>query len=255
MTGSPVALHVDRLLAELQPLTVVLLVLWLVTMISLPIVRRVAGKSAEPAAISAGVVMQSLLVLTVLSVQWGFVRGVSTGLAVALLAWVVEYSGSRTGFPFGGYIYTERLQPQLGHVPVVVPLAWLMMLPPSWAIAQAILGTSSGLAFALIAAAAFTAWDLFLDPQMVTWGLWRWQRRGRYFGVPLTNYLGWFVVAALMTAVLQPPQLPLYPLLFIYALMWILETIAQLVFWNLQGPGMIGALAMGAAVVAATLQL
>ena len=59
-----------------------------------------------------------------------------------------------------------------------------------------------------LGAAALTAWDLFLDPQMVGEGYWTWARRGVYRGIPLTNYLGWFVtglgVMALLDAVLPP---------------------------------------------------
>ncbi len=242
-------------LTELTAITAGLFVLWLLTMISLPIVRRLCGTAGEPVAISLGVLLQSVLVGALLLEHWGPARAVATAGGVVVLAWLVEFSGSRTGYPFGGYVYTERLRPQIGHVPIAVPLAWLMMLPPSWAVSEAVLGTSSGPAFVLLAAAAFTAWDLFLDPQMVTWGFWRWERRGGYFGVPISNYLGWFVVAALMTAVLQPPAMPVHALLVIYGVTWILQTIAQLVFWNLRGPGMIGALAMGAAVAAAVIRL
>lgn len=37
-----------------------------------------------------------------------------------------------------------------------------------------------------------TAWDLFLDPQMVSEGYWAWARRGWYRGIPLSNFVGWF---------------------------------------------------------------
>ena len=43
-----------------------------------------------------------------------------------------------------------------------------------------------------LGAAALTAWDLFLDPQMVGEGYWC-GRRGLYRGIPLTNFAGWFV--------------------------------------------------------------
>ncbi len=59
-----------------------------------------------------------------------------------------------------------------------------------------------------LGSAALTAWDLFLDPQMVGEGYWTWARRGVYRGIPLTNYLGWFVtglgVMALLEALLPP---------------------------------------------------
>ena len=74
-------------------------------------------------------------------------------LAIPAMGWAIEYLGSTTGFPFGRYHYTDRLQPQLGHVPLLIPLAWLMMLPPAWAVAGSIAG-NSGLSFVLASALA-----------------------------------------------------------------------------------------------------
>jgi putative membrane protein len=53
----------------------------------------------------------------------------------------------------------------------------------------------------LVAAVALTAWDLFLDPQMVGEGYWVWMADGIYQGIPWTNYLGWFVSALVVLAV------------------------------------------------------
>ena len=44
-----------------------------------------------------------------------------------------------------------------------------------------------------LGSAALTAWDLFLDPQMVGEGYWVWARRGLYRGIPLGNFVGWFL--------------------------------------------------------------
>ena len=63
-----------------------------------------------------------------------------------------------------------------------------------------------------LGSAALTAWDLFLDPQMVGEGYWAWARRGVYRGIPLSNFLGWFVtglgVMALLEAALPPSDDP-----------------------------------------------
>ena len=60
----------------------------------------------------------------------------------------------------------------------------------------------------MLGAVALTAWDLFLDPQMIAEGYWRWARRGGYRGIPLSNYAGWLVtgvgVMAVLEAVLPP---------------------------------------------------
>ncbi|MDG2233112.1 MAG: carotenoid biosynthesis protein, partial [Ilumatobacter sp.] len=45
----------------------------------------------------------------------------------------------------------------------------------------------------VLGSAAMTAWDLFLDPQMVGEGYWAWARRGLYRGIPLSNFGGWFL--------------------------------------------------------------
>ena len=38
-----------------------------------------------------------------------------------------------------------------------------------------------------------TAWDLVMDPIMVAGGHWVWDIQGPYFGIPLQNFLGWWL--------------------------------------------------------------
>jgi putative membrane protein len=97
----------------------------------------------------------------------------------------------------------------------------------------------------LLSALAFTAWDLFLDPQMVGWGFWVWEIPGQYFGIPLSNYLGWIVVSALITLAANPKDLPVGPLALVYALTWILQTLGQGIFWSQPGPAVAGFLGSG----------
>ena len=118
-------------------------------------------------------------------------------------------SARATGFPFGRYAYTRALQPQVAHVPAIVPLAWFALGLPAREAAHAALGARSTPATRIaLGSAALTAWDLFLDPQMVGEGYWEWAERGVYRGIPLSNYLGWFVtglgVMALLEAALPP---------------------------------------------------
>jgi putative membrane protein len=126
-----------------------------------------------------------------------------------------------------------------------------MMLPPAWAVAQRLTARTKGWQFVLISALAFTAWDLFLDPQMVLWGLWVWDQPGQYFGIPLVNYLGWFLVSALITALARPPALHVRPLLVVYTLTWLIETTGLILFWGLYGPALYGFIGMGVFVVSA----
>lgn len=135
--------------------------------------------------------------------------------ATALLAigytvtMIFELLGVSTGFPFGPYHYSGLLGYKLlGLVPVLIPVAWFMMLYSSRTVALTLLGQSedrmqatgtSSLFFVwVVSALAMVAWDLIMDPMMVAYGYWTWDQPGLYFGIPVSNFLGWFLVALLV---------------------------------------------------------
>jgi putative membrane protein len=226
---------------------------WVLAMIAQPVLRWLYGERFLSAGVVVAVVLQAGAVLAVLVPAWGVRRTAVLALGVGVMTWGIEYLGSTTGVPFGQYHYTDRLQPQVGGVPLIIPLAWLMMLPSAWAVAHVItrrfgLAVRGG-AFVVLSALAFTAWDLFLDPQMVKWGFWVWDQPGEYFGIPLVNYGGWLLSSATITvvifAVLRPPALPVGPLLLVYGITWALESIGLAVFWGMPGPALFGFVGMG----------
>jgi putative membrane protein len=222
---------------------------WLLTMITIPILRWLLGEGALRWGVSVSVCLLVAAVLAILHQAWGVRRTARVVVPVVLLAWLLEYVGHTTGYPFGHYSYTVALQPQLGNVPLLIPLAWLMMLPPAWAVGSWLSGTDRGLRFVLVSAGAFTAWDLFLDPQMVAWGYWQWATPGGYFGIPWLNFGGWFLSSALITLVARPSALPIKPLLLIYIITWLLQSIGQALFWAMPGPALVGFLVMGSFVL------
>lgn len=228
---------------------IILLVAWALIMIALPIVRAFASPVAFNTLVAVSVAVQAAAVLVVMLEAWGWQRTLLTGVAIGILSWGIEFLGSSTGFPFGPYEYTETLQPQFRGVPLVIPLAWLMMLPPAWAVAQTLTGRKPLWLFVAVSALAFTAWDLFLDPQMVSWGYWEWASPVGYFGIPWSNYAGWLVSAAFLTLAVRPPPVPAEPLLVIYTITWALESIGLLVFFGLPGPALVGFVVMGLFVV------
>lgn len=154
------------------------------------------------------------------------------------IGWFAEWFGTRTGRPFGRYEYTGRLRPTLAGVPVVVPVAWFAMAAPAREVASAVLGgRSSPVARVAVGATALTAWDVFLDPQMVAAGVWRWTSPGRYRGIPLTNFVGWWVTAAVLMATAEaidpPGDRPADPVLVgQYAGMAVMETAAFATFFG-----------------------
>ncbi len=225
---------------------------WLCTMISIPILRWFLGDIALRWGVISTVCLLAATVLSILQQAWGARRALRVIVPVIALAWLVEYVGHTTGYPFGDYKYTALLQPQLGGVPLIIPLAWLMMLPPAWAVGSRLSGVPHGLRFVLISAGAFTAWDLFLDPQMVAWGYWQWTVAGGYFGIPWLNFIGWFLAATLITLVARPMALPQGTLLLIYGSTWLLQSIGQALFWAMPGPALVGFLVMGSFVLLAS---
>lgn len=231
------------------PLSVLaLLLLWVLTMIALPIIGWTLGEAALHQGMSVGVLMQFAAVIAALLTKWSWKHTLQVLSLVMGVAYLAEWLGSTSGFPFGKYHYTPLLQPQVAGVPLLIPLAWMMMLPPAWAVAQTILGEKArpgGWKATVLAALAFTAWDLFLDPQMTAWGFWIWEQSGAYFGIPLVNFGGWILVSALITALVRPANLPSQPLVLIYTITWILQSIGLGIFWSQPAPALIGFATMG----------
>ena len=131
-----------------------------------------------------------------------------TGLALTI-SFAFEFVGVKTGWPFGAYYYTDVLGPKVAStVPVVIPFAYLMMLYPSHVITNLILdGTPVSAprgfwgmgAAAMLTALVMTAWDLTMDPAMVsTVAGWVWVEGGPYFGIPIRNFMGWVLVVVVI---------------------------------------------------------
>jgi uncharacterized membrane protein len=102
--------------------------------------------------------------------------------------------------------------PLLAGVPLLVPLAWLMMAYPCLLLGRLLgdrIGELDGAArtfvTALLSGGALAAWDVFLDPQMVAAGHWTWAHPSPGLPgvarVPLTNLAGWVLAAVVLMAV------------------------------------------------------
>lgn len=140
------------------------------------------------------------------------VKWAATYSAVTLLfGYFIELLGTSTGLPFGPYDYATSIGgrdvPSIGAVPLIVPLAWTMMAYPALIVAWRIVGRSGRSAVALVGAIALSAWDLFLDPQMVGEGWWTWRETSLALPgipeIPGQNYIGWLLSTALLMLVLS----------------------------------------------------
>jgi putative membrane protein len=121
----------------------------------------------------------------------------------ALFGLGVEVLGVHTGWPFGVYHYDKSLGQALFGVPLVVPCAWVMMVHPALVAARRVAG---GWVF-LYGGALLAAWDLFLDPQMVAAGRWKWEVTGSHLpftpDIPLSNAFGWLLAGIIIVGLLH----------------------------------------------------
>lgn len=121
----------------------------------------------------------------------------------ALFGLAIEVLGVHTGWPFGIYQYDSSLGPQLFGVPVVVPCAWVMMVHPALVAARRVAGSW----VFLYGGALLAAWDIFLDPQMVAAGRWKWEVTGSHLpftpDIPLSNAFGWLLAGLIIIALLH----------------------------------------------------
>jgi uncharacterized membrane protein len=112
-----------------------------------------------------------------------------------------ENLGVLTGFPFGPYFYTDAMGPKLFVVPLLIGPAYFGAGYTSWVLASILLGEIDRppdriavAAVPIVAAFIMVGWDVCFDPGSATLGrLWIWRMGGGYFGVPLSNYLGWYL--------------------------------------------------------------
>ena len=113
----------------------------------------------------------------------------------------LESVGVVTGVVFGSYCYTTIMGPSFfGLVPYMIPMAWFALVYPSYVIAEWLVPAQwvewrRLLAVAALGATVVTGVDMAMDPVMVAAGGWIWQIRGAFFGVPVQNYLGWWLTA------------------------------------------------------------
>ena len=124
-------------------------------------------------------------------------------LSLALvLGFVSEYVAVQCGCIFGPYSYTDVLSPRLLEVPIVMSAAWMILV----GYVKVMLARASWPAWIEVLAASLwmTAIDLVIDP--VAAGplrYWSWVNVGAYYGIPTSNFVGWFVVSAVIFTILR----------------------------------------------------
>ena len=150
---------------------------------------------------SALLFLEGLLLIVAASLRYGWLRGMLAGVSVIVLSYFVEALGVETGFPFGIYRYTNVLLPRLPEgVPMAVMFAWVLIVLGVYGCLR-IEKRRLGIVSALLGAALATLLDLEIEP--VAFHIehyWQWFAPGlpNYYGVPIANFVAWFVVAFIL---------------------------------------------------------
>lgn len=161
----------------------------------------------------------------------GYCIGIGRASVVFLvsfcLAFISEYAGTVTDYPFGAYEYSSQLGYKIfERVPFNIPTSWFYMLVASLAICGRFLpakdDNTSKWYWSLMGGLVLTAWDVSMDPAMVKTNHWFWEigsladrsafeqfiGKPIFFGMPITNWLGWLLtgilVARVMLAIVPP---------------------------------------------------
>ncbi|MCB1887583.1 MAG: carotenoid biosynthesis protein [Rhodocyclaceae bacterium] len=138
-----------------------------------------------------------LLTLVLLVHVWRHDRKLFWVMPAAIAyGYLIEFSQvSKAAAP---YHYTQALVALPGPVPLGVVLSWGTILYAVLATVRA-LDVRPWLA-PIVAALLAAALDFVSDPAFVSLGFWVWELPGAWFGIPWTNYVGWFVIVACFTA-------------------------------------------------------
>jgi bisanhydrobacterioruberin hydratase len=111
-------------------------------------------------------------------------------LALSLFALFIEYVGLKTGWPYGEFVYIGELGYKIGGIlPWTISISWAPLVIGSVAMVYGI--TQKRILRIILPVVILVMFDLLLDPAAVGVGLWSYVNGGVFYGVPVSNFLGW----------------------------------------------------------------
>lgn len=162
------------------------------------------------------------------SLHLGLKRAIIFCVAGYFLSWLSEYSSIHNGIPYGLYYYVEATKGRelwLLGVPFMDSLSYVFLAYASYSMALLVLSPvlwSRGALYLLetrtirnsfsarlLGAFFFVYLDVIIDPLTLLGDRWflgliyGYPEKGVYFGVPISNFIGWFVVGFLLIYALQ----------------------------------------------------
>jgi len=118
-------------------------------------------------------------------------KGVFAAAAIAFVVGMgVELLGVNYGLIFGQYVYGENLGVKIGGVPLLIGANWVMLTFITGAVG-AVLFKNSTVFSAVVGALLMVLLDLVIEPVAPKFDYWEFANET----APLSNYIGWFLVA------------------------------------------------------------
>ena len=167
-------------------------------------------------------------------------------LMLGFYALGIETLAIYTGFPYGHFGYSDLLGAKLfGSTPWTVFLAWTPLIIGAYAVARLLF---SNVALRIVVTTLLaTEFDLVLDPGAVKLGFWQYASNAGFYGVPLSNFVGWLVTASVAAVLIEiflsrtkpllPTPVQLFSSAFLIVLFWTFIAVFAGMFW----PAIVGA--------------
>jgi uncharacterized membrane protein len=144
---------------------------------------------------------------------WGWRRTIFWLVSGYLIAWASEFSSINNGFPYGWYFYRYENMPgelMVGGVPFFDSLSYPFLIFAGYSTALFILSRGFRINFLasnratavviLIGSTLTMLLDIVIDPvaklgsQWFLGNIYWYSTPGWYFGIPISNFMGWFLV-------------------------------------------------------------
>lgn len=126
-------------------------------------------------------------------------------LALTAYSYIIEYIGTTTGFPYGQFQYGIELGPMiLGKVPLGLPVFFIPLVINAYLLITLLYPSKTSRRIYRLPAVIATVLvlDLILDPGAVAINFWSYAE-GVYYGVPVSNYLGWILSSTVAVVLLD----------------------------------------------------
>ncbi len=123
-------------------------------------------------------------------------KNILSVLGVGSILFILEALGAQTGIIYGDFIYHEYIPLQLFGTPLAMLGIWGFLVYEWYQLffRQKI---NNALLVIILTAIGIVSFDLVIDPGAAHLGLWYWVEKGPWFGIPISNFIGWFIMSSI----------------------------------------------------------